>query len=283
MAGTVQQELTRIIQTMRDDGVSTVWLASDNVEAIKHPVPAQSFQPIRQAPQPAPVSSPAQHVYVAPQPVPQPAPAAPPPKAQDFPADFAERVKAASWDDLEALMKSGAYAPQSSVGQFLFFAGNRKPKVVFVGESPFAEESASGKPFSGQDGEMLYKMGAAMKLNWGEGEHGAAVVNVMKYRPLAPPQPQVIERCALCLKRQLQLLSPALLVLLGNLPMKVLTSASGFSQMKGKWLDYNGLSAMLIQNPAQIVRMANMQQMFVAERRQAWASLQEVMKHPLFG
>jgi len=281
MAGTVQQELTRIIQTMRDDGVSTVWLASDNVEAIRHPVPAQSFQPVRQAPQPAPIS-PAQRVYVAPQPPPQPAPAAPP-KAPDFPADFAERVNGASWEELEALMKGGAYAPQSPVGQFLFFAGNRRPKVVFVGESPFAEEAASGKAFAGQDGEMLYKMGTAMKLNWGEGEHGAAVVNVMKYRPLAPPQPQVIERCALCLKRQLQLLSPALLVLLGNMPMKVLTAASGFSQMKGKWLDYNGIPAMVIQNPAQIVRMANMQHMFVAERRQAWASLQEVMKHPLFG
>ena len=267
MPGTVQQELTRIIRGMRERGVTTVQLSSETEQAMRLGVPGQALNP-------ASVSSAAFELQAPAPAVPSPAPVPVP----VFPADYAEKVSSASWGELEALVMQGEYAPQAASGYGLFFAGHRHPRVLFIGDAPFSEESASGTPFSGPAGEMLYKMGAAMKLSWGDGENGAAVVNVMKYRPQTPPDAVTIERCAVCLRRQIQLLSPSFLVLMGLMPMKALTGAGVFSQMKGKWLDCQGVPAMVIQNPGQIIRLAGNQAMYVAERRQAWNALQEVMK-----
>ena len=284
MPGTVQQELTRIIGGLRADGVKSVCLAPDNEAAIRNPRPAQTLRkPQTPAPavpvqtptaaRPAPVAPAAPHI-VQPAPVLTPAPVA----EEPLPADFQARVKAADWNGLREMTASCRLCPlhATCMGR-LFAAGAGKATVAFVGDAPFAEEAASGRSFAGPAGEMLFKMGQAMKLDWEGGSRAAAVVNVLKCRPSTPPGPRSLEICSVYLKRQLELLQPSFLVLLGYLPAKVLTGASGFASIKGTWLEYGGLPAMVIQNPAQIMRFAGNQEMFRKERSDAWQSLQAVM------
>ena len=306
MPGTIQQELTRIMQAMREDGVRSVWLSPENADAVLHPVPAQALHPLHQqgngplperqpanpvvqpasfGSQPAPsaqgAASPMPSAFSAPPaPAPQPAPAPEPKPAPAMTEELKGKIAGASWEELGKMVaECHACALRGGCGEPCFFTGAPKPSVVFVGDAPFAEEAAQNRPFSGAAGEMLYKMGLAMKLDWTEGgERGAAVLNILKCRPAMPPTQDALDACALYVRRQLELLSPKMLVFLGYLPAKVLCGMSGgFSSIKGKWLEYNGIPVMVIQNPAQIMRYAGNPAMFTEERRQAWKSLQEVM------
>lgn len=307
MPGTIQQELTRIMQAMREDGVKSVWLSPENAEAVLHPVPAQTLHPLHQqgnGPLPerqsaapgiqaaagtpgvqAAVPGELPHVPGGTAPMPfvsvlAPVPAPEPKPAPAMTEELKGKIAGASWDELEKMAAECHACPlRGGCGEPCFFAGAPKPSVVFVGDAPFAEEAAQNRPFAGPAGEMLHKMGLAMKLDWTEGgERGAAVLNILKCRPATPPSQDALDACALYVRRQLELLSPRFLVFLGYLPAKILCGMSGgFSSIKGKWLEYNGIPVMVIQNPAQIMRYAGNQAMFTEERRQAWKSLQEVM------
>ena len=133
---------------------------------------------------------------------------------------------------------------------------------------------------------MLFKMGKAMGLDWSENakpQNAAGYANVLKCRPSVVPSEMQLSACLPILQRQIELLSPDTLVLLGAIPTKMLTGKSGFNKLKGTWDTYLGLPAAIIQSPSVIVRFAKQQSMFLLERRQAWATLQEVMNSLLLG
>lgn len=309
MPGTVQQELTRIIQNMRAKGVKTAWLSEANIKAmsakpglpytqpapVRTQIPPQVPQSVQQVPQ-APVQAPPQQapaqapVQVPPQaPVQAPIQApvisrqqnAPVPVDAQIPAGWAEQIKSSSWEGMEELCRNCRICPMSSSCHHkLFHAGQKRAKVMFVGDFPTAEEDASGVPFSGLAGQMLFKMGRAMGLQWEDCQPNQALgyANVLKCRPASLPTQAQISACLPFLHRQIELTKPEVIVLLGQLPTKTLTGKTGFSQLKGKLQTYIGIPAMPIQHPAIIMRYANQQQDFTRERKEAWTALQEVMK-----
>lgn len=197
-------------------------------------------------------------------------------------ADFTAMAKNADWTSLASLSQDCTLCGLASTcKQKLFYTGAQKVRVLFVGDIPTFEEDESGTPFSGQAGQMLFNMGKAMGLNWASDappQTAAGYVNVLKCRPPYVPTEAQLSACLPILQRQIELLSPDTLVLLGAIPTKMLTGKSGFNKLKGTWDTYLGLPAAIIQNPSVIVRFANQQSVFLQERRQAWATLQEVMK-----
>ncbi len=92
--------------------------------------------------------------------------------------------------------------------------GSPDTEVVFVGEGPGFNEDRQGRPFVGRAGALLTKFLAT--LRWGREE--VFITNIVKCRPPdnRDPEPDEVAACAPYLKRQLEILDPALIVTLGR-------------------------------------------------------------------
>jgi DNA polymerase len=92
--------------------------------------------------------------------------------------------------------------------------GHPDTEVVFVGEGPGMHEDRQGRPFVGRAGDLLNRM--LGEIGWRRDE--VFITNVVKCRPPGnrDPEPDEIAACAPYLRRQLELLDPALVVTLGR-------------------------------------------------------------------
>lgn len=87
-------------------------------------------------------------------------------------------------------------------------------EVVLVGEGPGVNEDRQGRPFVGRAGDLLVRLLAS--IGWRRAD--VFITNVVKCRPPdnRDPEPDEIAACAPYLRRQLQVLDPALVVTLGR-------------------------------------------------------------------
>jgi DNA polymerase len=109
--------------------------------------------------------------------------------------------------------------------------GNADTEVVFVGEGPGQNEDRQGRPFVGRAGDLLVKFLAT--LRWRRDE--VFITNIVKCRPPdnRDPEPDEIAACAPYLKRQLEILDPALIVTLGRHSLGRFMPGSRISQSHG--------------------------------------------------
>ena len=113
-----------------------------------------------------------------------------------------------------------------------FYRGLSRARVMLIGEAPGREEDLAGKPFVGRAGQLLDKMLAAIGL----GEEHAHITNIVYWRPPGnrTPTPQEAQVCRPFLERQIELVAPELLVLLGGAAAKHLLGATeGIMRLRG--------------------------------------------------
>ena len=104
-------------------------------------------------------------------------------------------------------------------------------EVVFVGEGPGFNEDRQGRPFVGRAGDLLVKLLAS--IGWRRED--VFITNVVKCRPPnnRDPQPDEIAACAPYLRRQLEVLDPAVIVTLGRYSMGTFMPGARISQAHG--------------------------------------------------
>ena len=109
--------------------------------------------------------------------------------------------------------------------------GDLDTEVVFVGEGPGFNEDKQGRPFIGRAGDLLVKLLAS--IGWRRED--VFITNVVKCRPPdnRDPQPDEIAACAPYLRRQLELLDPAIVVTLGRFSMATFMPGTRISQVHG--------------------------------------------------
>jgi uracil-DNA glycosylase len=92
--------------------------------------------------------------------------------------------------------------------------GDPDTEVVFVGEGPGEHEDRQGRPFIGRSGELLTEL--IESIGWQRDE--VFITNVVKCRPPGnrDPQPDEIAACSAFLRRQLEVLDPAVVVTAGK-------------------------------------------------------------------
>lgn len=92
--------------------------------------------------------------------------------------------------------------------------GHPETEVVFIGEGPGYHEDQQARPFVGAAGNLLNELLGA--IGWRREE--VFITNVVKCRPPGnrDPQPAEIAACTPYLRRQLEVLDPALVVTLGR-------------------------------------------------------------------
>ena len=109
--------------------------------------------------------------------------------------------------------------------------GDPETEVVFVGEGPGFNEDRQGRPFIGRAGDLLVKLLAS--IGWRRED--VFITNVVKCRPPdnRDPQPDEIAACAPYLRRQLEVLDPAVVVTLGRFSMATFMPGARISQAHG--------------------------------------------------
>jgi DNA polymerase len=158
--------------------------------------------------------------------------------------------------------------------QTVFGVGNRRADWMLVGEAPGAEEDARGEPFVGQAGRLLDNMLAAIGLSrQGAGEHSVFIANVLKCRPPGNrnPEPAEVASCEPFLRRQIALVQPRLLVVMGRFAAQsVLGTEASIASLRGRVhaieVDGRRIPVVVTYHPAYLLRN-------LADKAKAWQDL----------
>jgi uracil-DNA glycosylase len=160
------------------------------------------------------------------------------PRPQPATAGGMSAAQAATLAELEALVASfNGCALKRTAKSLCFARGREDARIMLIGEAPGRDEDLQGKPFVGPAGLMLDRMLEAIGL----GESQVYITNTVYWRPPGNrnPTPEEVEACAPFLARQIELLSPQVLVLLGKAAaQRILGVADGIMRLRGKWLSY---------------------------------------------
>lgn len=143
-------------------------------------------------------------------------------------------------------------------------------KLMIVGEWPGAEDDQNRKLLSGPDGELLAKMIKAMQMAPDE----VYITNVMKCRPVkvGSGNEQNIRLCMDFLTKEIELIRPEVIVLLGATALKMLLGKKdNLAALRGVWQSFAGIPVMPTFHPSYLNRNP-------AAKREAWSDLKMVMK-----
>jgi DNA polymerase len=246
--------------------------AVETVEAL--PPDASDFAPFEPARRPAPAAPP-----LSPPPPPRPSFAPAAALSHDSAAASA-REQAESAQSLEELRERLAAfegcALKNSATQLVFADGAPDARVMIVGEGPGAEEDRIGRPFVGRAGQLLDKMLEAIGLDRAK----VYIANVVPWRPPGnrTPTPQELALCLPFIRRQIELVAPDFLVLLGaSAAQTLLGEKEGIMRLRGHWRDYpcgdKVIRALPMLHPAYLLRAP-------MKKAQAWRDLR-ALKHAL--
>lgn len=110
--------------------------------------------------------------------------------------------------------------------------GPEKAQIVFIGEAPGFHEDQQGRPFVGQAGQFLEVLLASIGLKRGD----VYICNVIKCRPPGnrDPLPTEIKNCQKWLDKQLELISPRMIVILGRYSLAKFFPGETISKIHGK-------------------------------------------------
>jgi uracil-DNA glycosylase len=153
--------------------------------------------------------------------------------------------------------------------KLVFGDGNPKADLVFVGEGPGRDEDMQGLPFVGRAGKLLTQMIEAMGLQ----RQDVYICNVVKCRPPEnrTPEKDEVETCSPFLLRQLDAISPKVIVCLGSVAAQTLLETNrGISHFRGQWLEFRGTKLMATYHPAYLLRNPS-------AKGEVWKDLQKVM------
>lgn len=147
--------------------------------------------------------------------------------------------QASSLEELRKLLENfDGCNLKNTAASTVFGDGSDKAKIMLIGEAPGADEDRIGKPFVGRCGKLLDKMFTAIELNRAD----CYITNVLPWRPPGnrTPTDDEIAVCLPFLKRQIELIEPDFLLLLGGIALKsVMDCADSISRTRGKWLEYS--------------------------------------------
>lgn len=152
--------------------------------------------------------------------------------------DLAARAK--TLEELKAALQNfKGLSLQRTATQLVFADGNLQARIMIVGEAPGADEDKIGRPFVGESGQLLDRMLGAIGLSR---ENNVYITNIINWRPPGNRSPSDAE-VALSLpfiRRHIELVNPAILILTGGVAAKALLETSqGITRLRGKWLEYS--------------------------------------------
>jgi DNA polymerase len=138
--------------------------------------------------------------------------------------------------------------------QVVFNDGVADARLMVLGEAPGQNEDETGLPFVGAAGKLLDLLLASVDLSRRENVY---ICNVLKCRPPGNrnPLPDEIEACRGILERQIEVVSPEVILAVGTFAAQWLTgSQAPLGKLRGTVYSYRGVPLVVTYHPAAILR-----------------------------
>lgn len=177
-------------------------------------------------------------------------------------------VSNSDWPELKSVV-SNCTKCELSKGrtQTVFGTGSETADWLIIGEAPGEHEDRQGEPFVGRAGLLLNNMIQAVGFE----REAVYIANVVKCRPPNNRDPHIDEvvACSSYLKRQIALLKPKLVLVVGRVAAQhLLNTTAPVGKLRGKEHVYPGTETPLIvtYHPAYLLRRP-------IEKRKSWEDL----------
>lgn len=177
-----------------------------------------------------------------------------------------------NWEDLEkSILECKKCRLCTNRTNIVFGQGNKKARLMFIGEGPGADEDKQGIPFVGKAGQLMNNAFQALEIN----REDVYIANIVKCRPPSNrvPEDDEAQTCLNYLRNQVILIKPKIIVLLGSTALKnILGKEYGITVVRGNWMEKNGIKYMPTWHPAALLRDEN-------KKIEFWQDLKEVKKY----
>lgn len=178
----------------------------------------------------------------------------------------AAAVNDADWAPLNAAIRSctncGLHTTRTNA---VCGVGNRTADWLIVGEAPGGDEDRKGEPFVGRAGQLLNEMLRAIGLQ----REQVFIANILKCRPPNNRDPQAaeIEQCLPYLQRQIELLQPRVILVVGRIAAQTLLDTQlTVGRLRGRPHEYRGVPLIVTYHPAYLLRRPT-------EKSKSWSDL----------
>lgn len=163
-----------------------------------------------------------------------------------------ERCK--NLDELKALCETSDPLKTDLEGTNLVFGvGNPNADLMIVGEAPGYNEDKQGEPFVGAAGQLLNKILAAINFT----RDDVYIANILKHRPPdnRDPKPEERKRSLPFLYRQIDLISPKIILCVGKVSATTLLDKNeALKRMRGQFYPFRGAELTVTYHPAALLR-----------------------------
>jgi DNA polymerase len=159
--------------------------------------------------------------------------------------------------------------------QAVFGVGDVRADWMVIGDPQVEAEGQHGEPFVGQPKQLLDNMLKAVGLSReANGEGGVYITSSLKCRLPGSrnPSPQELATCAPYLARQVALVKPKVIVVMGRFAIQsVLQSTEPLGKLRGQVHSYQGVPVVATYHPDTLLRN-------LSDKAKAWADLVLAMK-----
>ena len=155
--------------------------------------------------------------------------------------------------------------------QTVFGEGSPTARLMFIGEAPGAVEDRTGRPFVGPSGVLLNDM---ITKGMGLAREDVYIANILKSRPPENrnPLPDEVSHCRPFLDRQIEIVRPEFLCLLGKpAAASILDTAIPLGGLRKRWHRFRGIPTIVTYHPAYLLRNP-------AGKKDAWEDLKMLMR-----
>ena len=131
----------------------------------------------------------------------------------------------------------------------VFGEGRSDADIMLIGEAPGKTEDETGKPFVGMSGKLLSEIISEAGFNRSD----IYITSIVKCRPENNRKPRKLEysKCiSLYLSKQINLINPDIIGLLGNSAVYALIGKKNIKQIHGETYEFNGRKYMALFHPA---------------------------------
>jgi uracil-DNA glycosylase len=177
--------------------------------------------------------------------------------------------------DLETLFRSISNCQKCRLGitrnKIVFGEGDINAKLMFIGEGPGQDEDISGRPFVGKAGILLTRIienGLKIPRN------SVYIANIVKCRPPGnrDPLPDEADCCIGVLKKQIEIINPSVIVLLGRVAAKYLLNIEdSITKARESSYNYNDKTVFITYHPSALLRNEKY-------KRPVWEDMKKVIK-----
>ena len=160
-------------------------------------------------------------------------------------------------EEMQKLNREYAELPKNTNGwelskNFVPGEGPLNPDIMLIGQAPGANEDIQKRPFVGRSGQLLDRLLKETKI----GRKNVYITSVVQFFPPKNREPskEEISICKPFIERQILIIKPRYVVLLGRIAARTILGEESVSENRGRILVKDGTKYLITLHPSAVLR-----------------------------